>query len=204
VIETPPTLSIRGVLVWQEWLSKEKQTKLLDDIRTVVAKAPFFVPITPSGKKMSVRMTSAGRMGWVTDSSGYRYEPKHPSGVPWPEIPGSVLKVWKSLSGSSRIPDCCLVNYYQTDARMGLHQDRDEADFSHPVLSISLGDEALFRIGNLEKRGTTKSVWLRSGDVIRMGEAARLVHHGVDRIKGGSSTLLKNGGRINLTLRVVN
>ena len=97
MIEAPPTMSIRGVHVWQEWLSKEKQTKILDDIRTVVAKAPFFVPITPSGKKMSVLMTSAGRMGWVTDSMGYRYEPKHPSGVPWPEIPRSVLKVWENL-----------------------------------------------------------------------------------------------------------
>ena len=202
--DAPPTLSIRGVHVWQEWLSKEKQTKLVDDIRTVVANAPLFIPTTPSGKKMSVRMTSAGRMGWVTDSLGYRYESKHPSGVPWPAIPISVLKVWESLSGSSRMPDCCLVNFYQTGARMGLHQDRDEADFNYPVLSISLGDEALFRIGNFEKSGTTKSVWLRSGDVIRMGEAARLIHHGVDRIKAGSSTLLKNGGRINLTLRVVN
>ena len=201
--DAPPTLSIRGVHVWQEWLSKEKQTKILDDIRIVVAKAPFFVPITPSGKKMSVRMTSAGRMGWVTDSSGYRYEPKHPSGVPWPEIPGSVLKVWTSLSGSSRVPDCCLVNYYKKDARMGLHQDRDEADFNQPVLSISLGDEALFRIGNLAKGGKTKSIWLRSGDVLRMGGRSRLVYHGIDRVKSGSSTLLKNGGRVNLTLRVV-
>ena len=202
--DAPPTLSIRGVHVWQEWLSKEEQTRILDDIRTVVANAPLFMPTTPSGKKMSVRMTSAGRMGWVTDNLGYRYEPKHPSGVPWPAIPISVLNVWESLSGSSRMPDCCLVNFYQTNARMGLHQDRDEANFNYPVLSISLGDQALFRIGNLEKRGTTKSVWLRSGDVIRMGEAARLIHHGVDRIKAGSSTLLKNGGRINLTLRVVN
>ena len=199
-----PTLSIRGVNLWQGYLAKEKQIQILEDIKIVVAKAPLFIPITPAGKKMSVRITSAGRMGWVTDSLGYRYEPKHPSGVPWPVIPRSVLKVWEMLSGSSRIPDCCLVNFYQTGARMGLHQDCDEADFNQPVLSISLGDDALFRIGNVEKRGTTKSVWLRSGDVIRMGETARLIHHGVDRIKGGSSTLLKNGGRINLTLRVVN
>ena len=204
MFEASPTFSIRGVHVWQEWLSKEKQTQILEDIRTVVAKAPLFVPFTPSGKKMSVLMTSAGCIGWVCDGFGYRYEPKHPSGVLWPPIPRSVLEVWDSLSGSSSTPDCCLVNFYQAASRMGLHQDRDEADFNQPVLSISLGDDALFRIGNLEKGGTTKSIWLRSGDVTRMGESARLLHHGVDRVKSCSSTLLKNGGRVNLTLRVVN
>ena len=198
-----PTLSVRGVHFWQAWLSKEKQTQILDDIRVVVARAPLFVPITSSGKKMSVRMTSAGCMGWMSDNSGYRYEAKHPSGVPWPQIPESILEVWNSLSGSSRRPDCCLVNFYQTTARMGLHQDRDEADFSQPVLSISLGDDALFRIGNLSKGGKTQSIWLRSGDVLCMGGEARLIHHGIDRLKCGSATLLKNGGRINLTLRVV-
>ena len=86
---------------------------------------------------------------------------------------------------------------------MGLHQDRDEADFNQPVLSISLGDEALFRIGNETKGGKTESLWLHSGDVVCLGGAARLFHHGIDRIESGSSTLLKNVGRINLTLRVV-
>ena len=198
-----PTLSIRGVHLWQSWLSKEKQNQILDDVRDIVAKAPLFAPITSSGKRMSVRMTSAGRMGWVSDSLGYRYEAKHPSGVPWPQIPESILKVWDGLSGSSLRPNCCLVNFYQKGARMGLHQDRDEADFNQPVLSISLGDEALFRIGNLAKGGKTKSIWLRSGDVLRMGGQSRLIYHGIDRIKSGSSTLLKNGGRVNLTLRVV-
>jgi alkylated DNA repair protein (DNA oxidative demethylase) len=152
---------------------------------------------------MSVRMTAAGRFGWITDRRGYRYEPVQPSGAAWPPIPASVLSVWREVTGLEREPDCCLVNLYREAARMGLHQDRDEADFAWPVLSISLGDEALFRIGGVDRGGSTESVWLRSGDVLVMGGAARLVHHGIDRIRAGSSTLLEGGGRINLTLRVV-
>jgi DNA oxidative demethylase len=168
-----------------------------------VTKAPLFEPVTPAGKKMSVRMTSAGRLGWVTDQSGYRYEANQSDGTNWPPIPKSVLEVWEMLSGSVRSPDCCLVNFYQSNARMGMHQDRDEADFKQPVISISLGDEALFRIGQKTRGGKTESIWLRSGDVLRLGGEARLIYHGIDRIKNGSSTLLKYGGRINLTLRVV-
>jgi alkylated DNA repair protein (DNA oxidative demethylase) len=198
-----PTLSIRGVDLWESWLSPDRQGAMLDDIRAIAAAAPLFEPVTPSGRKMSVRMTSAGRYGWVTDRSGYRYEERHPAGMDWPPIPRSILDVWEALSGTDRQADCCLVNFYPPGARMGMHQDRDEADFDQPVLSISLGDEALFRIGNTTRGGKTESVWLRSGDVLRMGGAARLVYHGIDRVKDGTSPLLKDGGRINLTLRVV-
>ena len=198
-----PTLSIRGVDLWESWLSPVKQRQILEDIRAIVTKAPLLEPVTPSGKKMSVRMTSAGRLGWIADSSGYRYEANHPYGTNWPPIPQSVLEVWELLSGSVRSPDCCLVNFYQPNARMGMHQDRDEADFKQPVISISLGDEALFRIGQKTRGGKTDSIWLRSGDVLRLGGEARLIYHGIDRIKSGSSSLLKYGGRINLTLRVV-
>jgi alkylated DNA repair protein (DNA oxidative demethylase) len=180
-----------------------EQESMVADLRGVVAKAPFLAVVTPSGKPMSVKMTSAGRFGWVSDGCGYRYAPAHPSGVAWPPIPESVLAVWRQVTGLSRMPDCCLINLYRADARMGLHQDRDEADFSLPVLSVSLGDDALFRIGSVARGGTTQSVWLRSGDVLVMGGEARLVHHGIDRIGAGSSTLLQGGGRINLTLRVV-
>jgi alkylated DNA repair protein (DNA oxidative demethylase) len=152
---------------------------------------------------MSVRMTAAGRYGWITDRGGYRYEARHPSGSEWPPIPPSVLEVWEAVAGTARAPDCCLVNYYDGAARMGMHQDRDEGSFDHPVVSISLGDEALFRIGNLTRGGKTESLWLRSGDVAVMGGPARLVFHGIDRIRAGSSALLEGGGRINLTLRVV-
>lgn len=124
-------------------------------------------------------------------------------GKPWPNIPPLILGLWRKLISDTRDPDCCLVNYYQDGAKMGLHQDKDEADFKWPVLSISLGDDALFRIGNIERTGKTESVWLNSGDVVIMGESARLAHHGIDRIKTGTSRLLDKGGRINLTLRVV-
>jgi alkylated DNA repair protein (DNA oxidative demethylase) len=148
-------------------------------------------------------MTSAGTFGWITDHSGYRYDRAHPQGTPWPDIPKSVLDIWQSVAGATRDPNCCLINFYGEGARMGMHQDKDEADFSLPVVSVSLGDECLFRMGNVERGGKTESLWLQSGDVVVMGGAARLRHHGVDRIKFGSSTLLPKGGRINLTMRVV-
>ena len=169
----------------------------------VAEAAPFFAPLTPWGKPMSVRMTSAGRYGWFTDAKGYRYVDRHPSGVPWPPIPASVLAVWRALVSEARDPDCCLVNYYSANARMGLHRDADEADFSWPVLSISLGDPALFRMGGPARKDPTATVLLESGDVVVFGGPARLAYHGIDRIRFGASRLLPEGGRINLTLRVV-
>ena len=179
------------------------QTQLVSDLRAVVAAAPLYDPVTPGGRRMSVRMTSAGRLGWITDRAGYRYEPRHPLGQPWPPIPQPVLALWHQITGLDRQPDCCLVNFYGEGAKMGLHQDKDEGDFSWPVLSISLGDEALFRIGGTDRRDPTRSFWLKSGDVLVMGGPARLAWHGIDRLCYRSSRLLPNGGRINLTLRVV-
>ncbi len=152
---------------------------------------------------MSVRMSAAGRFGWISDRRGYRYSETHPDGQRWPAIPDEVLAIWDQVSGCPRAPECCLINWYGEGARMGMHQDRDEADFTCPVVSVSLGDDGLFRMGNVERGGKTESIWLQSGDVVVMGGAARLAHHGVDRIRFGSSGLLPNGGRINLTLRVV-
>ncbi|MEM7440155.1 MAG: alpha-ketoglutarate-dependent dioxygenase AlkB [Pseudomonadota bacterium] len=194
---------LRGVTLYPSCLDQGEQAELVADVRAVVAKAPLFSPETRWGKKMSVRMTSAGAFGWVSDRRGYRYEPAHPKGEPWPPIPDSILKIWHRLSGLDRAPDCCLINWYGEGARMGLHQDRDEADFSFPVVSISLGDDGLFRVGSVERGGKTGSHWLKSGDVCVLAGDARLIHHGVDRIRFGSSTLLKSGGRLNLTLRVV-
>ncbi len=194
--------TIRGFRIFDGLLEEPEQLRILDDMRGVAAEAPFFTPVTPSGKQMSVRMTSAGSLGWVTDRRGYRYEPVHPSGCPWPPIPRSVLEIWRRTAECSRDPDSCLVNLYHANARMGMHQDADEADLTWPVVSISLGDDALFRIGNVERGGKTESVWLHSGDVVVMDGEARMRHHGIDRIKFGTSTLLSKGGRLNLTLRV--
>lgn len=193
---------MNGVRVLREFLEPDEQRVLVGDIRDIVRQAPLFRPETKRGKAMSVRMTSAGRLGWVSDRRGYRYEDSHPGGGDWPAIPGSVLGVWRAVSGVSRDPDCCLVNFYDGSARMGLHQDRDERDFAMPVVSISLGDDALFRVGGQTRGGPTKSIWLSSGDVAVMAGPARLAYHGIDRIRPGSSELLPKGGRINLTLRV--
>ncbi|MEM6276550.1 MAG: alpha-ketoglutarate-dependent dioxygenase AlkB [Pseudomonadota bacterium] len=198
-----PTLKIRGFELYKGYLSSVDQTALVEDLRQVLKSAPLTQPVTPSGKPMSVRMSAAGRLGWITDRKGYRYAPRHPNGGAWPSIPDRILRLWHNVTGLDRAPDCCLINWYGEGARMGLHRDADEGDFSWPVLSVSLGDEALFRMGNVERGGKTESVWLASGDVVVMGGEARLKYHGIDRVKHGSSTLLRNGGRINLTLRVV-
>lgn len=196
-------LKVRGFEIRKEFLNQSAQAEVLQAVRDVVRTAPLFQPETPYGKRMSVRMTSAGKYGWFSDRSGYRYATEHPSGVAWPPIPAAVLAIWDQVSGVDRRPECCLINYYDADARMGMHQDRDEAEFRWPVVSVSLGDEGLFRIGNTTRGGKTESLWLQSGDVVVMGGDARLTYHGVDRIKPGTSTLLPKGGRINLTLRVV-
>ena len=196
-------LKIRGVDIQKEFLNGSSQARLIECLRPILKSAPLFSPTSASGKKMSVRMTSAGSLGWISDSAGYRYDPAHPKGVNWPRIPDEILEIWQTTTGSDRQPDSCLINYYGEGARMGMHQDKDEADFSYPVLSISLGDDALFRIGNTTRGGKTESIWLNSGDVVVMGGPARLIYHGIDRIRFGSSKLLPKGGRLNLTLRVV-
>jgi alkylated DNA repair protein (DNA oxidative demethylase) len=196
-------LKVQGFEIHKGYLDPEAQNRLLEAVREVVRQAPLVRPVTPRGKPMSVQMTAAGRFGWVTDRGGYRYEERHPSGVDWPPIQADVLDIWRDVSGVARVPECCLVNFYGEGARMGLHQDKDEHSFDWPVVSISLGDEGLFRMGGPERGGKTQSVWLQSGDVVVMGGAARLAHHGVDRIRFGSSGLLPKGGRLNLTLRGV-
>ena len=188
-------------------LSRDEQENLVDFIRAIVAEAPLYVPVMPgSGRPMSVRMTNCGPLCWVTDKArGYRYQPTHPvTGRPWPGIPQVLLDLWRELSSFEKDPEACLVNFYADDAKMGLHQDRDESDLSAPVLSISLGNTCLFRVGGLSRTDRTKSLKLESGDVFILGGEGRLCFHGVDRIYPGTSTLLKSAGRINLTLRRVN
>ena len=201
--EIKPTLTIRGVQVFKGLIDVDAQYQMVDDLRDVILNAPMRSPVTPSGHKMSVRMSAAGRYGWYSDRSGYQYVDRQATGAAWPEIPESIAVLWRQLVSAERAAECCLINFYDQSAKMGLHQDKDEADFNWPVLSISLGDDALFRVGNVARGGKTESIWLNSGDIVVMGGPARLVYHGVDRIKFGSSTLLGKAGRINLTLRVV-
>lgn len=196
-------LKIAGFEIFKGCLDKAAQAAMVADLRAVAKDAPMRHPVTRWGKQMSVKMTSAGQLGWISDPRGYRYEAQHPDGMAWPPIPECILMLWDELTGLERQPDCCLINYYGEGARMGLHQDNDEGDFSYPVVSVSLGDDGLFRMGGVERGGKTQSVWLSSGDVVVMGGDARLAYHGVDRIRFGSSSLLPDGGRINITLRVV-
>lgn len=194
-----------GVVHWPGKLAPMEQAALLAELRAVARKAPFFQPRMPkTGKPFSVRMTNCGPLGWVSDASGYRYQPEHPeTGEPWPIMPAPLLDLWTELSGYPHPPEACLVNFYASSAKMGLHQDRDEQEFDAPVLSVSLGDAAIFRIGGTARGGKTTSLKLASGDVLLFGGEARLAYHGIDRILAGSSTLLPEGGRINLTLRRV-
>jgi DNA oxidative demethylase len=196
----------QGLRHLPEHFSRAQQEALLATLRQAVAQAPLFTPVMPrTGKPFSVRMTNLGSLGWVSDKErGYRYQPTHPvTGEAWPAMPDMLTKLWADVAGYPHPAEACLVNFYTTDAKMGLHQDRDEQDFAAPVVSVSLGDTGLFRIGGTTRGGKTQSLKLASGDVLVMGGESRLCFHGIDRIMPGTSTLLKDSGRINLTMRRV-
>lgn len=188
------------------YLTPARQIKLLATVRRIIAASPLFQPEMPrTGKPLSVRMTNCGSLGWLTSKSGgYRYQQTHPeTETPWPPIPADILEIWQDVAGFDHPPEACLINCYKPGAKLGLHVDRDEVEFAAPVVSISLGDDAWFRIGGLKRRDPTERILLKSGDVIVMGGASRLIHHGIDRILPGTSTLMDEPGRINLTLRRV-
>lgn len=196
-----PFADLPGFRYWPGRLDAVAQAGLLAKIEAALEQAPLYRPVTPGGKPLSVQMSNLGPLGWVTDRGGYRYQATHPeTGRPWPPIPRLLLDLWAELTGWPQPPDACLVNLYRDEARMGLHQDRDEADLGAPVLSVSLGDTALFRIGAPEG-GPTRSLKLVSGDICALTGPARLARHGVDRLLVGSSRRVPGGGRINLTLR---
>ncbi|MCA1299880.1 alpha-ketoglutarate-dependent dioxygenase AlkB family protein [Stappia indica] len=187
------------------YFDRAGQEALLAAIRKVVAAAPLFTPVMPrTGRPFSVRMSNCGPLGWVSDREGYRYQAHHPeTGEPWPPMPGQLDDLWAMVVPNQPPAQACLINYYGPGARMGLHQDRDERDFSAPVVSVSLGATAIFRLGGTSRQAPTRSFRLSSGDVLVLGGEARLAFHGIDRILPGTSTLLKDDGRINLTLRRV-
>ena len=187
-------------------LSGTDQASLAKDISAVIEEAPLYRPRMPrTDQPFSVAMTNCGSLGWYSDKAGgYRYERCHPvTRRPWPAIPEMLLRLWREVGGYGHDPEACLINYYGGKAKMGLHRDEDETDFRAPIISVSLGDSAMFRIGGLKRRDPTISFPLHSGDVLVMGGPSRLVYHGIDRILPGTCTLLPQGGRINLTLRRV-
>jgi alkylated DNA repair protein (DNA oxidative demethylase) len=187
-------------------LSPEQQAGLLGEIRGVLAAAPLYAPTMPrTGKPFSVRMTNCGPMGWVSDKlGGYRYQPTHPlTGRPWPAMPTLLLRIWQDAGGYPAPPEACLINYYAKGAKMGSHRDEDEEEAAAPVVSISLGDDATFHVGGLRRSDPKQRMVLRSGDVVVLGGSARMAYHGIDRVHAGTSRLLPEGGRLNLTLRRV-
>ncbi|VTZ49744.1 Alpha-ketoglutarate-dependent dioxygenase AlkB homolog [Methylocella tundrae] len=194
-----------GLILARGFFDAAAQKQLVADVKALAAQSPWYRPRMPrSGKPFSVQMTNCGALGWVSDVDGYRYQSRHPvTGEPWAPIPELAMDAWSALSSYPHPPQACLVNLYDAGARMGLHQDSDEGDFSAPVVSISLGDTAIFRFGGRSRADPTRSVKLHSGDVVVLGGPSRLAFHGVDRILAGSSSLLPGGGRINLTLRGV-
>lgn len=194
-----------GVNLWREYFARPAQEALIDDVMRLSQIAPFYRPLMPrSGKPFSVEETNFGTLGWISDVEGYRYAPVHPlTGEPWPPIPKTLLDLWREVACYPSEPECCLINLYRAGAKMGAHQDRDEEAIEAPVVSVSLGDGALFRFGGTSRKGPTQSLKLASGDVLAFGGPARLMFHGIDRVFAGSSTLLSGGGRLNITLRRV-
>jgi alkylated DNA repair protein (DNA oxidative demethylase) len=197
-----PINVLPGFDLWPGLLDPKAQNDLTRLTLAAFETAPPAHYETAYGKAMSVAMTSFGPLGWTSDKTGYRYADRHPgTGEPWPAMPQVLLDLWAELGDPETPPDSALINLYRGDARMGLHQDRDEADPRFPVLSVSLGDTAVFRIGGTSRKDPTKSLKLSSGDVCRLSGPGRLAFHGVDRILAGSSGLVDGGGRINITLR---
>lgn len=202
-----------GLIHHPGFLDAATRGRLAAEIAAILDAAPPVTPRMPrTGKPFSVRMSNAGPLGWVSDVRGYRYQPTHPeTGRPWPPLPPTARAAWAALAAYPAAPEACLINLYAPGTRMGLHQDRDEADLAAPVLSLSLGAAALFRYGGLRRSDPTRSVRLQSGDALVIGGAARLIFHGIDRLyptdyllaEDDGLTFLPPGGRCNLTLRRV-
>ena len=199
-----------GVSLYPGWFDVGAQRALLEALRPALKAAPSYRPLMPrTGKPWSILQTNMGPLGWLSGKDGYLYGRLNPeTGEPWPAIPAALLQLWSDLSGFAAPPECCLVNFYQgAKARMGLHQDRDEEALDAPVLSVSLGDTCVFRVGGFARSDTSKSFRLASGDVLVLGGPSRPRFHGVDRIIPQSSRILEEsglgGGRLNLTLRRV-
>lgn len=185
--------------------ARKRDLALLTAIQAITAEAPFRHMVTPGGFEMSVAMTNCGAAGWVTDRSGYRYQSHDPqSGAPWPAIPPVFLALADEAATAAGfatfVPDACLINRYEPGAKLSLHQDKDEADYAHPIVSVSLGLPATFQFGGPKRADPVRKVALEHGDVVVWGGPSRLFHHGVLTLKSGEHPLT-GARRFNLTLR---
>lgn len=196
---------IEGFRFLPEYFRPDQQRALVTEVLGLLEECPLYRGAMPrTGTPLSVRNTNLGPLGWVSDIKGYRYQPTHPvTGRNWAAIPQAMLDLWDEVSDYPAPPQACLVNWYEAGSKLGLHIDADETAKDAPVVSVSLGSRALFRLGGLERKSPTSSMRLASGDVVVLGGTSRRAYHGVDRIWPDSSTLVPGGGRINLTLRRV-
>jgi alkylated DNA repair protein (DNA oxidative demethylase) len=180
-------------------------SELIDAVRAVVAQSPFRRMTTPGGHLMSVAMTNCGERGWITDHTGYRYDPIDPrTGAPWPAMPPVLRDLARRAAEQGGFtgfaPDACLVNRYEPGTRLSLHQDKDELDYSAPIVSVSLGLPATFLFGGLARADRPRRFRLVHGDVVVWGGPSRLAYHGVAPLADGEHALLGRK-RINLTFR---
>jgi DNA oxidative demethylase len=178
---------------------------LLDAVRAISAAAPFRHMVTPGGWRMSVAMTNCGKVGWVTDRGGYRYDATDPErAAPWPAMPGVFADLATRAAARAGFggftPDSCLINRYEPGARLSLHQDRNERNYDAPIVSVSLGLPAVFLFGGLNRSDRPRRVPLAHGDVVVWGGPARLAFHGVMPLPDGEHPALRRQ-RINLTFR---
>jgi len=181
------------------------ESELIEAVRAIVAQSPFRRMTTPGGHLMSVAMTNCGERGWITDHTGYRYDPIDPrTGAPWPAMPPSFRDLARRAAEQGGFtgfaPDACLVNRYEPGTRLSLHQDKDELDYSAPIVSVSLGLPATFLFGGLARADKPRRFRLVHGDVVVWGGPSRLAYHGVAPLAEGEHALLGRK-RINLTFR---
>ena len=205
-VSKPSPLPPEGFAHYPLYFSAAEQAELIACVKAATETAPFFQPKMPrTGTPLSVVMSNFGELGWVTDKErGYRYEPAHPkTGAPWPPLPSLLERLWREVANWPDLPEACLINWYRQGAKMGAHVDNDEKAVNAPVVSVSLGDPAMFRIGGPKRGGPTHGIKLMSGDVVVMACASRQCYHSVSKVYYGESALVPKGGRINLTMRRV-
>lgn len=199
-----------GLIIIRGFLTGEAQELMIRDVRRVVTACPLFQPEMKDGKKFKYKMSNCGRLGWVSDRRGYRYTETDPrTSRRWPEMPASIADASRAAAVIAGVndfnPESALINFYANERQtLGLHQDNTERNLTAPIISLSLGDDGVFGLGGFERTAPVENIILSSGDCLIMAGQARMRFHAFKTILPETSTLLRNGGRINLTIRQVN